>query len=120
LTDNLQSIAFFSDNPVDMVFLTETGFSHTVPLRFGAVNGTIISTIPHGETTTPLFDMLFSIDDINWYPNNSIDEKAFGPMDTVYSVIYSDATNIYLYSENTSTTARLVRFKYNIMHKGIA
>lgn len=119
LLDNMENVAFYSNNPVDMVFLSDTTYSHTVPGRSGS-NGTVISTIPHGETTTPLFDMLFSLDQINWYPNNGLDEKTYGPTNLVYSVMYSDDTNIYLYSENTSVTARTVYFKYNVMYKGIS
>ena len=118
LADNSENVAFNSNNPIDMVFLSDTSFSHTVPGRSGS-NGTVVSTIAHGISTAPLFDMLFSLDQTNWYPMNGLDEKTYGPTNLVYSIMYSDDTNVYLYSENTSTTARTVYFKYNVFYKGI-
>lgn len=119
LADNAQNIAFSSNNPIDLVFMSDTTFSHTVPGRSGSINGTVVSTIPHGVSRAPFYDMLFSLDQTNWYPNNGLDEKTYGPTALVYSLMYSDDTNIYLYSENASTTARTVYFKYNVFYRGI-
>lgn len=126
---NLGSVSANSDLRIDKVFSKQSGTSSNVGGAGSSFDpASSIITIPHGQSTWPLWTLQFSEDGTNWYGEGS---RIYGPPDTStgppggpYSVYYytsvfafADDSNFYVVLNNNYPSTKTLHYRYALDYR---
>lgn len=104
----LRDLAFISGNSIDKVVKSGSG-SFNIP---GGGAGS--ATIAHGLPSRPFMTVQWSLDNVNWFPSNHLDNQTNGPLAATQVWGYVGNTNLVIYGNSNGGGARTCYYRYEL------